>query len=210
MTASQWTRAALMLIVCLWASAAYAAAPLVLPINRTLTSAVRDVNGVRPDASTDPSTLLYTAALRTPLLAPDGHQLTWGEWMRPEALNTSTAIVKCVEKGTHVTLQLTGLIPNALYSAWLFVRPTETSPVDAGKLPSITTDSNGFVTNGLGSATLNVIAPAGPLSISGEITSCLFDFFNFSFNLAYHSDGRLYGDVPGPDGITLQQFNFAF
>lgn len=210
MNRTKWAKVALLLIVFLSASAVYAEAPFRLEFSRTLTGAIRDADGVRPGPGTDPATLLYTAALGTPLLAPDGHQLTWGEWDLISSTNASFASVKCVEKGTHVVLKYKGLIPNALYTMWLFVQVLETSPVDAGRLPSLVSDSNAFTTDESGSAVVNAIVPAGPLSISGEITDCLFDFENFSLNLAYHSDGRLYGDVPGPDGVTVQQFAFGF
>ncbi len=207
---ARWTKIALMLVLGLSAAAAYAAPPIRLEFSRTLTGAIRDAGGVRPGPGTDPATLLFTAALGTPLLAPDGHQLTWGEWDSISALGASTASVKCVKKGSHVVIEYEGLIPNALYSVWLFVQVLETSPVDAGKLPSLNGKTIAFVSDENGFGMISSIAPAGPLSISGSITDCLFDFENFSLNLAYHSDGMLYGDVPGPDGVTVQQFAFGF
>jgi hypothetical protein len=210
MIRSKWTSIVILSALCLSASAAYAAPPVFLEISRTLSGPVRDVNGVRPGPETDPATPLYTTALGTPLLAPDGHQLTWGEWDNIAATGASTASVKCVNKGTHIVLHFEGLIPNALYSMWLFVRLTATSPIDVGKLPSRTSDGHVFVSNAAGKGTISVIAPAGPLSISGEIPGCLFAFEDFSLNLAYHSDGHLYGNVPGPDGVTVQQFQFGY
>jgi hypothetical protein len=210
MIRSKWAQIAVMSVVFLGAAVAYAEPPTRLQISRTLTSAVRDSSDVRPSTCTERDTPLKAAALGTPLLAPNGRQLTWGEWARPFWLNDSVATVQCVNKGTHVTLRLSGLIPKGLYSVWLFVRHTPDSPVDAGRLPSLTSKNNGLRADRFGRATFDTIAPAGPLSISGSITKCLFDETNFSFNLAYHSDGRLYGDVPGPDGVTVQQFNFEY
>ena len=72
---------------------------------------IKDASGATP---TDPAALLYEVRLGKPVLAPDGHQLTLAEFNAPQG----TASVKCVPQGTHVTLQLTGLIPNGLYTLW--------------------------------------------------------------------------------------------
>jgi len=211
MTTARWTKfTAALLAAGLWASVAQAEAPLKLPINAILTP-VRDANGVRPNASTDPATPLFTAALGNPLLAPDGHQLTWGEWMRPATVNKSEARIRCDETGTDVHFKFRGLIPNALYSAWLFVEETDSSPILAGRFPTNSLLNNAFRTDDEGSAEFHVTSPPGPLTVTGgEFTGCVFDYVLFSLNMTYHSDGHLYGDVPGPPAIVLQQFNFAF
>ena len=73
---------------------------------------------------TSDSTLLFTRGgacpppnSLTPILAPDGHQVTWGEWNAVEG----QASVKCINKGSHVVLNLSGLIPNGQYSTWVVV-----------------------------------------------------------------------------------------
>src|SRR5262245_33000451 len=80
-----------------------------------------DSTGAMP---TSDSTPLFTTggACRppntpTPILAPDGHQVTWGEWNAVEG----EAAVKCINKGSHVVVHLSGLIPNGQYTAWIMV-----------------------------------------------------------------------------------------
>lgn len=214
-TSSRWTQAAAsLLLLGLWASAAQAEDRHVrLPINKILGSAIRDVNGVQPNSSTDPATPIYSAALAQPFLAPDGHQLTWGEWERPILINKSEANIVCNRERstTQVQLKFRGLIPNALYSVWVFVELDDSSPVLAGRFPTDRAQSNGFWTDDHGNAELQVASGAGPLTVTGgDFTGCLFDYELFSLNLAYHSDGQLHGDVPGPSGIVIQQLNFAF
>src|SRR5438094_980688 len=51
----------------------------------------------------------------SPVLAPDGHQVTWGEWTDVEG----QAAVKCIKQGSHIVLHLSGLIPNGQYTAWV-------------------------------------------------------------------------------------------
>src|SRR5881409_548109 len=73
-------------------------------------------------APTSDSTLLFTRGAAcpppnslTPILAPDGHQVTWGEWNNVQG----RAAVKCIQPGSLVVVHLSGLIPNAQYSAWV-------------------------------------------------------------------------------------------
>jgi hypothetical protein len=215
MTTSRWTQAAASLLaLSLWASVAQAEGQHVkLPINQILSGAIRDVNGVRPDSSTDPATPIYSAALGQPLLAPDGHQLTWGEWERPILVNKSEANIRCNERRsrTHFHLKFRGLIPNALYSVWVFAELDDSSPVLSGRFPANSSQNNGFRTDRHGNAEFEATSEAGPFTISGgEFTGCLFDYQLFSLNMTYHSDGMLHGDVPGPAGIVIQELNFAF
>src|SRR5687768_4516166 len=56
-----------------------------------------------------------TPYLDLPVLAPDGHQVTAGEWRAAEG----RASVKCSAAGTHVTIHLSGLIPEGVYTIWL-------------------------------------------------------------------------------------------
>src|SRR5262249_54265970 len=51
----------------------------------------------------------------SPILAPDGHRLTLGEFMTAKG----TASVKCINTGTHSVLHFSGLLPNGVYTAWL-------------------------------------------------------------------------------------------
>lgn len=204
-----WTAIGLGALAILFPANSRAEGPVRQGLTGFFSSVVEDAAGVRPRAASDPSTLLYTSALHTPLLAPDGHQLTWGEWRRPVTINTSLVSAKCVQKGTHVVVEATGLVPNALYSVWLFTQVTVGAPVSMGAVPSLVGD-NAFRTDETGAGSFNAIIPAGPLSLAGEAPACLFDNPVFVFQLAYHSDGQLYGGEPGPLGITLDHINFRF
>jgi hypothetical protein len=203
--------AAVLVVMLLAPAVAHAAEPLRGEVSTIFTSIIKDVNGNAITFTTDPSTLLYTAALGTPLLAPDGHHITWGEWFQAGLSTESVTSVKCVSQGTHVTVEATDLIPNALYTVWIFTVATPTSPLSAGRLPNaLGQGKNHFTTDETGAGTFNAIAPGGPLSINGQIPNCLLDNPIFVIQLAYHSDGQLYGPVPGPAGVTLDHINFVF
>src|SRR5207247_1737162 len=72
---------------------------------------IRDASGRIP---TDPDALVYEVRKGNAVLAPDGHQLTLAEFNAPQG----RASVKCVQQGTHAVLELTGLIPNGVYTVW--------------------------------------------------------------------------------------------
>lgn len=149
---------------------------------------------------TDPSTLLFNSGL--PLLAPDGHQVTLGEWVG----FTGTASVKCIQKGTHVKIELQGLIPNGLYD--IFINGQNESGSLFGVLTSEASAPTVFTANREGNASINAILPSGPLSIRGTITDCLIDSDFFTFSVIYHADGMTYGPVPGPHETRAAQVFF--
>ena len=60
------------------------------------------------------STLLWEARAHQPVIAPDGHQVTLGEWISA----SGRASTKCIEGGTHVVLHFSDLLPNATYTVW--------------------------------------------------------------------------------------------
>ena len=167
---------------------------------------VSDANG-NPAASAD--TLLYFSRLcqpetpRNPVLAPDGHQVTWGEWTDVEG----RAAVKCINEGSHVVAHFSGLIPNGQYTAWIvaFDPPgfTGTSLANAfmfGPLGLQDGSQNAFVADANGEGQSSGILPPGPLSIihTRNFDGCLTDEFQFHVAIAYHGDGQTHGPVPGP------------
>ena len=64
----------------------------------------------------DNATLLWNNRGHTPILAPDGHQVTLGEFK----MVTGGAEVTCVNQGTTIAISLQGLIPNGVYSLWIY------------------------------------------------------------------------------------------
>lgn len=166
-----------------------------------LFSAVRDANGLIVRADSDPATLLYSRVGLEPVLSPTGDHLTVGDWLTV----SGRASAKCVGKGTHLHLELSGLLPNALYDLWI------SGDGFFGYAPSITGDPvpHSWVANGQGRAALNFIVPPGPLSVQGEVGSCLLDR-TFFLIVLYHEDGVLYGDEPGPGNVALSQGRISF
>lgn len=68
--------------------------------------------GITNPDDLDPSTVLFESREGNPILTPDGEQVTWGMFSNAKG----GIIVKCMTKGSHVTVHLAGLIPNAVYT----------------------------------------------------------------------------------------------
>src|SRR6266446_7535498 len=76
-----------------------------------------DGNGRAVTMASDPGTKLYSNRFcdaHVPILAPDRHQVTLGEWLKA----SGRASAKCINKGTHVVVEMSGLIPNGVYTIW--------------------------------------------------------------------------------------------
>jgi len=178
----------------------------------------RDSQGNKITFSTDPSTVLYSAG--SPYLAPDGHPLTWGEWSYAAFNDTVKTTLKCVKNGTLLEIKAEHLLPNALYSLWVFANRTPDSPQSSGYLPPLDGGNydprdnrrhgHSFVTDKNGSATFSSIVPGGPLSIKGDIWGCLFHNSFFSFHIVYHADDQLHDPIPGPAGVEAVQIGVDY
>jgi hypothetical protein len=181
---------------------------------------VRTHTGEQIDPATiDPTVCLISDLGRKPLLKPDGSNITWGDWSKVRG-NIS---VECMDEGTYISLQLTGLIPDGVYTLWnvTFREPGFTGEFDGPGMPSNVkafgpagikdgSDSK-FIASSSGEGTIMAINPAGELGTVGEIGGCaLTDELEWHVVGLYHSDGHTYGPERGPDGTHSEQFAFLF
>jgi hypothetical protein len=146
-----------------------------------------------------------------PVTGTDGQQLTLAEFNTVEG----TANVKCVEKGTLVSIHLTGLQPGGTYSAWVPVTGGNVFPpaLAATALGSVVGDDtfrNTFIASESGQGQLTLIQPEGIGTLQpGPIPACLLDM-TFEIHIAYHIDGQTSGGVPGPATTWVVQERFLF
>jgi hypothetical protein len=195
--------------------------------NDDLLALYRDVRG--PDcnptndamgmitASTHPDTLLFNhnrgpagtaAASCSPVLAPDGHQLTLAEFKAAEG----RIVASCIESGTHAATHFSGLLPKGTYSVWLFsVSPSAAAPVylGAGSLGRTEQTENFFTASDGGEGELSATTPEEDLSAFGHIGGCFLDSI-VEVHLVYHSDGQTHGAVPGPNDAWVVNARFFF
>lgn len=157
--------------------------------------------------------------------AVDGEmgQLTWGQFRDVEGRIT----LKCLEKGTHVSMHLSGLVPKALYTAWVVVF------ADPGFIPDRNLDTAlrnmvGFAPLGTDDGSENVFRASA--SGEGQVTAienpstfpegnegpawkpgagtkqCLLDHFEVHIVGGYHLDDQNRGAQFRPNAV--EQFAF--
>jgi hypothetical protein len=146
-----------------------------------------------------------------PLIAPDGHHITLAEWQQAEG----RALMKCGRNGAHVVVQLTGLIPNGVYTVWVAtfqapgLTPDFANMTGLGALGAPDGSGNVILASPQGTAALSVFHPPGDLSMFGS-TDCLSDEFEVVLWLPLHLDGQTYGPVPGDECTLGFQGAFGF
>lgn len=170
-------------------------------------------------ASTPLDTLLFNHTRRmmmgvlvpaacNPVLAPDGHQMTLGEYQAVQG----TAKVKCINTGTHSVLHFSGLQPQGVYSVWLLLVNPAPPPTykGVGSLGRTELSNNGFMTSAAGEGQLSVTTPEQLLSIDGNpVGPCFLDNV-VELHLVYHIDQETHGMSPGPLNAWVVNARFLF
>src|SRR5713226_8721201 len=155
--------------------------------------------------NTPSETLLFNVAAPTgatscpPVLAPDGDQITLGEFRQADG----RVLVKCINTGTLSVVHFSGLIPKGTYSVWQFIfangasmpRTAAGAAGDNGITGAI---QNFFTASEAGEGQLSVTSPPGPLSAEGTLNGCWLDNPLVRLELVYHIDGATHGSRPGP------------
>ena len=168
-----------------------------------------DKDGNEP---TDPSAPVYESRKMNPVLTPNGHHVTLGEF---DGVKGKLKLM-CTEEGTQVKLKLEGLIPFGLYSVWVLVfeepgfTPDFAHEIAEGVPGGNAGKYSSFVAGSDGTATYSEIVPKGNMSFFGNVGDCLLDEYEVHVVGAYHMDGQTYGGELGPDGKAVEQFAFVY
>jgi hypothetical protein len=187
-----------------------------------LEDALQHLAGADGNAPSDPTTPLYIRGSNPleAIRAPDGHQVTLSEW---RAVSGQAHLQRKIN-GSEVKLDVTGLIPDGTYTAWVdyFVNPafnfSSLAPNYAqskgtGALGINNATQNLLQVNALGEASLTVTHPAGPLSAGNPPLQAplwaLDGFDNFVVTVVYHNDGQTYGGTRGPHSVASTFAGFA-
>ncbi len=184
---------------------------------------ITDADGNTISAMSDPSTPIHASRGSKPaFLAPDGHPLTLGEFDRVQGV----AIAHCSSAGTHLTLNLSGLLPDGMYTLWLVIKEPgmdgAVTPVGLGSFGAAPGGDSQLIVAADGTSSISVLHSAGPLTNSIPpqpeagmderyvVGSCLFDEPIFEAHVIYHNDSLMYGDWPGPGETWATQAAFVF
>jgi hypothetical protein len=164
--------------------------------------------------STPSGTLLFNVRSAgptcPPVLAPDGHQITLGEFRQAEG----RVGVDCINTGTHDVVHFSGLIPKGTYTLWQFIFANGFPGMATGAGADGHNGTNGPIENFFtasqdGEGQLSVTAPPGPLSAFGTLNGCWLDNPEVHLELVYHIDGQTHGPVPGPAPTWVFQSVFT-
>ena len=189
--------------------------PVVLNgVPKTVLLFVEDEN---QQSLSDPNSLVYEARRHSQVSAPDGHQLSLAEFSRVKG----RAEVSCTDNGTLVKIELSGLVPNGVYTIWnVTLKAPGLDPEAASEMHNIIGkgalgDGHGtqniIVASKDGKGSVSALTPEGPLSMVGKIGACsLTDEFEYRLLGALHLDGKTYGPDMGPEGTVVEQFSFIF
>lgn len=173
---------------------------------------VEDENGQLP-ANDDAK--LFEIRKKNPVVDREGKQLTFGEFSTVRG----TLTVEGRENGTRVSLDLTGLIPNALYTVWnvTFHEPGFDPSKEENNIRGVGVIGKGdgsesyFRASPSGTGTISAFTPKGLLSMFGDIAAHPFeDEVEWHIVGAYHMDDLSHGPDLGPDGTVVEQFAFVF
>jgi hypothetical protein len=145
--------------------------------------------------------LFASPFIRRSNAAPDGKT-----WPDPKPLQPAA------NKGTHVEIELSGLIPNGVYSIWDVRLDEASNVIGLGSLGQNDGSQNHFQATASGHGEVSLVMAGGPLSAFGAADECQLDEAQFILFVVYHLDGQTHGPVPGPiPGCTFcEQFGFAF
>jgi hypothetical protein len=183
-----------------------------LPLNVDLVHVAYHIEDAKKESPSGEATMLWNNRGHTPIMAPDGHQVTFGEF------NTVSgkAEITYLQQGSKVALSLQGLIPNGVYSIWVltFQLPgyhgTFANLIGNGALGSNDGSQNTFRASFDGTAFLSTIMYAESLSIFGSVGNCLCSEYEVHIVAAYHSTNLINRDDSGNPDSWVAQFAFQF
>jgi hypothetical protein len=155
---------------------------------------------------------------QVPVMTPDGHAETWGEFRAA----SGNATLTCEANGTRVQLQLDHLIPNGVYTGQLifFQAPgfkSQGFAAISGVAPVGASDGSQakLIADAAGKATLDALVPAGQVTVAipgktQAVPSCLLDSYEVHVVAAYHLDGQTCGATPCAPDKQAEQIGWMF
>ena len=183
------------------------------PLIIELVQMVLQIEDMNMKAPIEDTTLLWNNRGHTPIMAPDGHQVTLAEFISVAGKGK----VVYTSRGADITIELRGLIPNGLYSMWILVfkRPGFHGNFDNlignGALALTTSwGNNTFTAFPSGTASLSATIHAQTLSVFGSVGNCLCSEYEIHLMGDYHSNNLIRNGTAGDPGFWITQFFFPF
>jgi hypothetical protein len=136
---------------------------------------------------------LTNPAANGPFQKGNALNVTLEEWLA----GTGTGSYQCVDGQGELDLEFSGLVPNGVYTLWYVFSPSPpATPFMSLDLPLGARDGSQTVVSVNTDGTASYQATVTPcLQMSGEQAATLIA-------LAYHSDGKSHGSLPGDFGLN--------
>jgi hypothetical protein len=175
------------------------------PLNSVLFHHNRNVAASAPPGTAAPP------ATCAPVNAPDGHQLTLGEFRSV----SGGLLAKCTDDGTQTVVRVSGLQVKGVYTLWMATpnpipmdpNPTRATFSSVGSLGRAGAAENLLVVSANGDATITRTSPEQDQSAFGHIGPCGL-LGALEVHLVYHTDGLTHGNVPGPVSAWILNARF--
>jgi hypothetical protein len=135
----------------------------------------------------------FNPAANGPYQKGSALNITLGDWLAA----TGTGSYQCNDGQGEIALEFSGLVPNGVYTLWYVFSPTPpATPFMSLDLPLGARDGSQSVLSVNADGTASYEATVTPcLQMSGEQAASLIA-------LAYHSDGKMHGSLPGDFGLN--------
>ena len=183
-----------------------------IPEKVELVPYLSQIEGRNGDQLTNDTNLIWNNSGHTAIIAPDGHQLTLGEFLSVKGF----AEITTSDQGTGVTLELQDLIPGGLYSLWIltFKPPgfhgNYNNLIGYGAFALTGSTKNTFTAGLTGTASISGSVYAQALSVFGSVPKCFCAEYEVQIVAAYHSNNHVYNGNPGDPDSWITQFMFPY
>ena len=154
-----------------------------------------------PTADTDPDARLFN-------VAGISLDLTWGEWQAADA-TSSVNVTGGPNPRTQVQIDLTGLIPNGLYSVFYgTLQPDSEHPGCLDVERTLPVSGSGSSARGPDESSF-IADEDGTARYSGRIEGDVMSAGQVFFSLVYHFDGETYHPFPNRGEFLTQNGEFG-
>lgn len=169
---------------------------------------IRNASGQKPENPDEPLYHANEPDELHPIVAPDGHHVTFGEWRQ----SGGTAQAACNGSiGTRFSLMLEGLIPNGVYTVQAVLVDFDGGPVRRGDGTLGPPGANVFTASMSGDGMLQVTLPPGPMSQTGDAPDCVLTQVDSArIWVIYQIDGQPVDGSPGDNREAwVEQMSFG-
>ncbi|TQO38815.1 hypothetical protein GQ41_3479 [Arenibacter algicola] len=183
--------------------------PVIAHLNFGSVQLLEEIVNKDGSTPTDPNEPLFAAnifddpiGLLTPIIAPDGHQITLSEFQTAKG----KMLVHCNGDSSNLEISLEGMIPNGTYTFWLaYLNKTRSVGEQIDFMNDFVNFNNPPIGPDTGTENIAVADGNGVLKVTLEHGSCILtDEAALVIPVLYHINGKTFGGghVPDPEEMV--------